>query len=502
MADETFTGTTGADVFVAPNADNWMIIGKGGSDTLTGNAGNDTIIGGLGNDILDGGPGDDVFIDGLKDGVDNITGGAGFDRIIASADNAKIGLTAFGGIEEISANGHANVTIVGSVNADVFDFSGVTLTNIVSINSGGGNDSVTGTALADTINGGSGNDVLRGGGGDDVFLAGYQSGFDTYDGGTGTNVVEAVNDNVKIGVATFTGIQEFSAGGFANVSLLFDSSDQVINLSAVKLTDIALVDAGGGNDTVTGTAFDDNIYGGFGDDALTGGIGDDVFQVGALGGFDSYDGGDGIDTIAATGANVVIGITSITGIEAITSGGFAGVTITGTTSDDMLDFSNVTLTGIKSISGLGGNDAITGSNGDDTITGLAGTDTISGGNGADILSGGADLDTLTGGAGNDIFRDKIADLTGDTITDLAAGDKIDITNLATPAKVSFALVGGDLMIDPDGAGKLKAFAIHLTGVFDVAGFHATSDGAAGTFVSYTDPAAITPLHMSGLAHIA
>lgn len=676
MADETFTGTVGADVFVAPNNDNWTINGKGGSDTLTGGGGNDTIVGGFGNDVLDGGPGDDVFIDGLKDGVDVIHGGDGFDRIVASVDNAKIGLSAFDGLEEISANGHANVTIVGSVNADVLDFSHVALVGITSINSGGGDDTVTGTEFGDVINGGSGSDILNGAGGDDTFLAGFSSGFDAYDGGTGTNVIQAVNDNVKIGIGSFANIQEISAGGFANVSLLFDGSNQTIDLRHVVLTDIALIDAGGGDDTVYGTIGDDNINGGFGndilnggdgadilnggggfdtlnggggddtflvnsggagqdlfrggtgydiiqansdfakiilstgsmtgveeisaggfsgvtiegttandvinlagivltegdiasinggagddtitgskisdtitggagddhvlglvgddiingnqgddvvdggagadtiggdagndtllggfgadtvdggtgndtinggggDDILTGGTGDDVFQVSALGGFDSYDGGDGVDAIVATAKNVAIGITSITGVESISAKGFDGVTVTGTTGDDTLDFSNITLTGIKSINGLAGSDALTGSAG------------------SDVLSGGAGTDTLTGGAGDDIFRDKIADLTGDTITDLSSGDKIDVTNLATPAKVTFALVGSDLMIDPDGAGKLKAFAIHLQGVFDVAGFHATSDGAAGTFVSYTAPEPI--LHSTHLALIA
>lgn len=227
------------------------------------------------------------------------------------------------------------------------------------------------------------------------------------------------------------------------------------------------------------------ISGGNGTDTLSGGLGDDVFQVLASGGFDSYDGGDGFDTIAAAAKTVAIGLGTFTGVEAISSGGFAGVTIVGTGGDDLLDFSAVTLTGIKSINGLGGNDTVIGSVGDDTIIGGTNDDILSGGNGSDILSGTAGVDTLTGGAGDDIFRDTVANLTGDTITDFAAGDRIDVTNLKTPGSVSFALVGGDLLIDPDGAGKIKAFAVHLTGTFDVAQFHAASDGAGGTFVSYT-----------------
>jgi len=676
----TYTGTSGDDTIVAIDNTDSTFIGLGGSDTLTGGGGNDTFFGGFGNDTLDGGPGDDVFNVGLREGVDSITGGIGTDRIVANANNVLIGLSFISGIEEISANGFTNVNIVGSVGDDILDFTGVNLIGIGMIGGGAGADTITGTLVGDVINGGTGNDTLNGAGGDDRFLIGFSNGFDNVDGGTGVNTIEAVADNVTIGLNSFVNISEISAGGFSNVKVRLSDADNVVSFGALVLTDIAdfsggagndfitggnaddiisggngddrlvggngndtlngqggldlleggagddifLVNAGGagvdtfrggsGFDTVQGNAdfakllltgtnfsgieavnsggfanfsiegvatngvgatfnltaiqidegdvaairgsfFDDNItgskvadnmFGGAGNDRLFGGLGDDiidgqvgddtidggagsdtlfggegddillgqgstddlhgglgndrldggsgddtlfgdegddVFLVGTNYGNDSYDGGDGIDTIQATKNGVVIIATQISNVETINSGGFANVTLSGTAGDDGLDFSAITLTGIRNIDGQGGNDTITGSAGNDTIFGGNGNDTLIGGDGIDTIAGGLGIDFLTGGTGNDIFRDTVANLNGDTITDLEIGDRINVSNFAFSVSSTAVFAGGVLTIDRDGAGPVAGIDVNLVGAYNN-NFAVTADPLGGVAVHY------------------
>jgi Ca2+-binding RTX toxin-like protein len=136
------------------------INGGAGNDTITGSASADTIVGAAGNDTLNGGESGDTFSIGKGEGFDSIvdTGLQGVDRILATADATVIGLKSVGGIELISANGHAGVTISGDTGNNVLDFSGTTLTGIVSINGGAGNDTLTGSAASDKLIGGAGAD--------------------------------------------------------------------------------------------------------------------------------------------------------------------------------------------------------------------------------------------------------------------------------------------------------------------------------------------------------
>ena len=129
----------------------------------------------------------------------------------------------------------------------------------------------------------------------------------------------------------------------------------------------------------------------------------------------------------------MIGLSSVVGIELITSNGFASVTIVGSSSADTFDFTNVTLTGIASISGSAGND---------TILGSAQDDAISGGNGAD---------TLTGNGGSDVFDFNAVSastaLASDRILDFTSGlDKIDLAGIDASTKSSgnqaFNFIGG------------------------------------------------------------
>lgn len=122
-------------------------------------------------------------------------------------------------------------------------------------------------------------------------------------------------------------------------------------------------------------------------------------------------------------------------------------------------------TGSDTILGLAGNDGISGLAGNDYLFGGSGNDTLSGGDGADILDGGSGVDSLTGGAGNDVFVVDLSAAGGgavDAITDYAAGDVVDLTqiisvptgtNIVTGGYVKYLSGSGDIQVDLDGGGN-------------------------------------------------
>jgi hypothetical protein len=78
--------------------------------------------------------------------------------------------------------------------------------------------------------------------------------------------------------------------------------------------------------------------------------------------------------------------------------------------------------------------------------GGSGADTLVGNSAANVLSGRSGSDNLTGGNGNDVFRDTMANLGGDTITDFARGDRIVLTNatLGLPVGLTAGSLGSQL----------------------------------------------------------
>ena len=317
-----------------------------------------------------------------------------------------LGLRSVTALETITAGGFTGVYISGSTLADVLDFTSVTLTGIVRIDGGGGDDTIIGSGAADMILGAAGDDILSGGLGNDTFqVSGTTAGFDTYDGGGGTDTISATANSTAIGLKSVSGIETISAGSFTGVYILGSANADSLNFTGVTLTGIVRIDGGSGNDVITGSGSADTILGGVGDDSLAGGLGNDSFQVsGTTGGFDAYDGGGGTDTISATAASTAIGISALTGIETITGGSFSGVYIRGSGNADTLDFGAVTLTAIARVEGGSGNDVITGNTVANTIWGGIGNDTIAGGGGNDSLLGDDGDDSLIGGAGNDTLN--------------------------------------------------------------------------------------------------
>lgn len=161
------------------------------------------------------------------------------------------------------------------------------------LNGLGGKDRLFGNAGNDTLNGGNGNDVLVGG-----------TGADELNGGDGWDQASYLNSNASVSLTfaggtggdangdTFTSIEQFRLTDF----------DDTLDFSAA--TDngfkyVANVNAEGGADMITGSAFNDKLDGREGDDTILGGDGNDLLILRK--GADSVQGGAGNDFINAGG---------------------------------------------------------------------------------------------------------------------------------------------------------------------------------------------------------
>lgn len=419
--------------FTAPSDDNWTVTGTTGGDSITTRGGKDIISGKGGSDTISTGGGDDVvIITNSPAGYNAIDGGEGSDTVKAAARDTVIGLRSIAGVETISSSGFTGVKLAGSTVSDTLDFTYVQLTGITRISGGAGNDVITGSAAADTIAGDAGDDTLGGGGGADTFLVGTNAGVDSYDGGGDNDRIVATVKNVVIGLSSLSNIESISSGGFSGVRIAGSAAGDVLDFTSIQLTGIGKISGGAGDDVITGSAVADTVAGDAGNDVLRGGGGADVFLVGSGGGFDTYDGGADSDIISATAKNVVIGLTGLSGIEGISSGGYSGVKVAGSVAEDTLDFTDVQLIGIGSISGGAGDDAIRGSSAADVIVGDAGTDTLIGNAGADRFVYFKTSESSVGAG--DILQDFLTNV-----------DKVDLKNIDAKTTASgnntFSFVG-------------------------------------------------------------
>ena len=140
-------------------------------------------------------------------------------------------------------------------------------------------------------------------------------------------------------------------------------------------------------------------------------------------------------------------------------------TLYGGAGNDTINAGN----GNDTVYGGSGDDALNGNNDDDNLYGGSGNDVILGSNNNDLLVGGSGADTLTGGAGNDVFKYLSALDTGDTITDFAPGDKIDLSAFAPSSFVG-------LLASPGAVGPNEVGYLVNAGVTTL---YVDTDGVAG-----------------------
>jgi|GEM_PF-3727019 len=335
------------------------------------------------------------------------------------------------------------------------------------VSTGSGNDFLDGGDGADSLQSGAGNDVVGGNAGDDVLTGGL--GDDMLSGGDGTDRLEESSlGNLTLTGAWMEGLGDDDLWTLEAAILRGGPSSQLFDASG--FTGPVTLSGDAGNDSLMGTAFNDEINGdlgadridaGAGNDTIHGGLGSDVIQAGTgndrvfgEGGYDTLTGGLGDDTIDGGGGNDVLvesgnvnftlSSSQLTGNgtdrlrlleKAVLTGGASankiiaksfkgslGVVLDGGAGNDTLVGGKVGSTllggdGNDSLTGLAGNDALYGEAGNDLVADGAGNDTVDLGAGDDTLTLGAGNDRVAGGLGTDLMtRDSTVPTTADSIS--------------------------------------------------------------------------------------
>jgi len=221
-----------------------------------------------------------------------------------------------------------------------------------------------------------------------------------------------------------------------------------------------------GNDSITGSRFDDELLLGDGNDEGIGGDGNDVIRGGVgndkmfgQGGADRLEGGEGDDLMhGGDGADVMVGgigndtyYVHSADDQVIENAGEGNDDVRSTVTWVLGDnFEELLLEGMANINGTGnaldnsvlGNNAdnvLYGLDGNDTLGGYGGDDTLYGGRGNDRLVGREGVNQLFGGEGDDQYfvgsQDMIVELAGEgfdvvfSVGDFVLSDNLEVLRL-------------------------------------------------------------------------
>lgn len=340
-ATEALTLSAGTDAAVLPGGHSFTSIERFAN--LTTGSGGDVVVGALNGALAD------TINTGLGDDTVTVTGGA-----TAATTGADIVDLGAGGADTLIINFSAATAAVNTT-ATVVQIGGATrLTysnaETVTLTAGSAADTLSGFAGSWTLNGGEGNDTLtlgtgatqaNGGGGDDALIADLSAATVALTLAAGTDA------SALPGGSGFTSIERFA-------NLTTGSGNDVITTSVnVALVDV--VNAGGGDDTVT-------VLGG----ATASGTGADTVNLGA----------DGADTLIVDYSAATQAVSNLD--TSVRIGGSA-----------RLSFSNAEAV------------TITGGSAADALVGYAGTWTLNGGEENDTLTLGTGATAANGGAGDD-----------------------------------------------------------------------------------------------------
>ncbi|MES2861440.1 MAG: calcium-binding protein [Pseudomonadota bacterium] len=369
-----------------------------GNDTLIGGDGNDTLEGRLGNDILSGGNGADLARFNIsRDGLDRTDLGADQDTVEVSVN------------ADSERSNEIRVTFTSAEVGNGSSLDGGMLANqdgdlAVRMQSEGYSDNLVGGVSRFDDEG-------------VTFVAQGDATFDVRDLVSGTqrgNTFRTLTLGSSAADTNFgTSMNDYiNAGGGDDVISGGDGADFLVG--------------GAGNDTLNGGNGADTILGGAGNDTIDtvdraasggaavaatsdtvdAGAGDDRVTAGRL---DVVNGGDGDDFLeidfSVDGANANPAAVSLTldttgaGVasDGTTISNFERIALTLTGNGDVVSTGNVA----ARLDGGAGNDILTTGLGNDQLSGGAGDDVLSAGAGNDTLSGGTGNDTITGGAGDD-----------------------------------------------------------------------------------------------------
>jgi Ca2+-binding RTX toxin-like protein len=472
VGNDTLRGGAGRDTLYGGLGDD-KLFGGGNDDLLYGDEGRDELDGGTGSDLLNAGAGDDTVLGGA--GRELIYGRDGDDYIVAGSGLA--GTTIYGGI--------GNDTIVGGPGKDILF----------------GDEAMEDALLdgKDLILGGDNDDTINGGGNDDI-LVGELGRDQIFGQGGNDRIYLYVNNEIRASLG-LSPIAELTAAEVSDRKARLNDERTRLELLKAELENLPLTDerlqeirelanrienigdmltdlnevqtstrdrgfGDGGDDSLYGSPYADDMTGGEGDDdffdvesASIPYSGDVIFGDGptSLGRdtlwFRGTHANDGISLyrrVVGEGVNnnrVAIDFDSDSTPEYIvTNLTIERVGILGLDGDDEIiaNFDSFQLLEIVVDAGSGndvvnassllsqitifggaGNDILTGGLNDDEIYGDAGDDTLLGGPGVDLLEGGAGNDFLDGGPGGESVSGQVERLYGGHGHDVLIGGQND-----------------------------------------------------------------------------
>ncbi len=331
--------------------------------------------------------------------------------------------------------------------------SGDTATLAVSgtdITMNGANCGTTDTVDSIVVNGSSGTQTVN------LSLAGGPFAPGATPEATGTSEIEiTLSMGSGTDVLNITGSPDADTISLGSLGVNLNADDDA-DLTT-ESTETFMVDAGEGNDVVSGLGGDDtgapfasaitlngeggadSLTGGVASDSITGGDGAD-FLLGEAGN-DTILGGPGDDNVGGLAGNdtLVGGAGTDTALYAFAD---KGVTVNLATSASSGGAGSDTLSGLENVTGSPFDDTVFGNDSPNVLDGGPGSDLLRGGGGADALIGGDGIDTVSydqatagvtanletgatggGAAGNTISA--VENVTGSDFDDTITGDAWD-----------------------------------------------------------------------------
>jgi Ca2+-binding RTX toxin-like protein len=339
-----------------------------------------------------------------------------------NASSATGAITANLAAATINAAGYVNIQ--GGSAADSFTIT--YLTGDSTVSGGGGNDTLSVTALNAAASDGSVNyfrnvtsvETLR-------FAVAAPPAVNLSTVGASTVTLGAVSTTVLSGVASGNTVNLGATGNTVTVNVtgaqvsgnvsdaltigVGANNSGTVTANGVETINLAFTGTTAGSVTVVDPEVTTVNVSGAGTSTLTPTIGGASTVTLNASGLTAGGVNDSAVTYKTTGATI--------------TGGTGADTIIGSTGNDSIDAG----AGNDSIAGSAGNDIVVAGLGDDTITGLSGNDNYSGGDGNDLITGGSGNDTVSGGEGNDTIsggtgNDNLSGGNGDDRFDFAASD--------------------------------------------------------------------------------
>ncbi|WP_342451450.1 VCBS domain-containing protein [Roseomonas nitratireducens] len=291
-----------------------------------------------------------------------------------AAGGASVGTDTFTGVNAVRGSNFGDTISVG-------------VTQVLTLEGQGGNDTIDGGAGSENISGGAGNDAINGGGGTDIaiFATNRAAGTLTFSGGAVTQVVSSdgtdaltgvevlrFNDGVVLGVSTLSLVGFF---GIPNGNGIF-GTDNAETVTIGNNLPNSLFNLGGGADTIVlGTAGTGYTLNAVNVEAITGAAGNENLILSSTQNGTSIDLGAGADTLTLNGINNTV---TTRNVETLTGSGGNDIvtlfqTVGGPAATISLGFGVDSLTlgdngGTGNIVSVGSAETIIGSSLDDSVS--------------------------------------------------------------------------------------------------------------------------------------